>query len=240
MKFHLLAIFSSLLLGAALSFIQPGNFFVGWLLFSFLFLLSFYAIRSTHADTYTGTHVDTYTGTHVDTQPAIRNPYLLSPITRLILLAFLLRLALGVTLTLALPEGGNPNPQHEAGYIFLDSYRRDAQAWELAQSDAPILSAFNKNFYSDQYGGLLAFSAVTYRYFSPDAHRPLLPVFFGALTAASASPSCGKPPRVNGTNASPSPPRGSTRSTPNPSCSEARRCANLSSWLLSPWPCGDL
>ena len=176
MKFHLLAIFSSLLLGAALSFIQPGNFFVGWLLFSFLFLLTHYAIRSTH--------VDTYTGTHVDTQPAIRNPYLLSPITRLILLAFLLRLALGVTLTLALPEGGNPNPQHEAGYIFLDSYRRDAQAWELAQSDAPILSAFNKDFYSDQYGGLLAFSAVTYRYLSPDAHRPLLPVFFGALTAA--------------------------------------------------------
>jgi len=65
MKFHLLAIFSSLLLGAALSFIQPGNFFVGWLLFSFLFLLSFYAIRSTHADTYTGTQVDRYTGTHV-------------------------------------------------------------------------------------------------------------------------------------------------------------------------------
>ena len=89
-----------------------------------------------------------------------------------------------MTLTLALPEGGNPNPQHEAGYIFLDSYRRDEQAWELAQSDAPILSAFNKDFYSDQYGGLLAFSAVTYRYLSPDAHRPLLPVFFGALTAA--------------------------------------------------------
>ena len=196
MKFHLLAIFSSLLLGAGLAFIQPGNFFVGWLLFSFLFLLSFYAIRSTHADTYTGTQVDRYTGTHVDrytrntqhttrnTQHATRNPYLLSPIQCIILLAFLLRLALGVTLTLALPEGGNPNPQHEAGYIFLDSYRRDAQAWELAQSDAPILSAFNKDFYSDQYGGLLAFSAVTYRYLSPDAHRPLLPVFFGALTAA--------------------------------------------------------
>jgi hypothetical protein len=160
MKFHLLAIFSSLLLGAALSFIQPGNFLLGWLLFSFLFLLTHYAIRTTYY--------------------ATRN----SQLVVLLSLAFLLRLALGVALTLALPEGGNPNPQHEAGYIFLDSYRRDAQAWELAQSDAPILSAFNKDFYSDQYGGLLAFSAVTYRYLSPDAHRPLLPVFFGALTAA--------------------------------------------------------
>ncbi len=165
MKFHLLAISSSLLLGAGFSAIQPGNFFIGWLLFSFLFLLSFYVLRFASSWT-TNVHRSTF-----NLQLAIS-------------LAFLLRLALGVTLTLALPEGGNPNPQHEAGYIFLDSYRRDAQAWELAQSDAPILSAFNKDFYSDQYGGLLAFDAAAYRYLSPDAHRPLLPVFFGALTAA--------------------------------------------------------
>jgi len=36
MKFYFLAISSSLLLGAALSAIQPGNFYFGWLLFSFL------------------------------------------------------------------------------------------------------------------------------------------------------------------------------------------------------------
>lgn len=174
MKFHLLAISSSLLLGAGLSAIQPGNFFLGWLLFSFLFLLSFYAIW--------GTQVERYTDTQVHTPSPISYP--LSPIQRIILLAFILRLALGVALYLGLPAGGHPNAQNQAGYVFYDSFRRDAQAWELAQSDAPILSAFNKNFYSDQYGGLLAFSALTYRSLSPDAHRPLLPVFFGALVAA--------------------------------------------------------
>jgi 4-amino-4-deoxy-L-arabinose transferase-like glycosyltransferase len=165
MKFHLLTISSSLLLGAGLSAIQPGNFFLGWLLFSFLFLLSFYVLR--FASTW---------ATNVQ-----RSTFNLQLI---ILLAFLLRLALGVTLYLGLPVAGYPNPQSQAGYIFFDSFRRDEQAWELAQSDAPILSAFNKDFYSDQYGGLLAFDAAAYRTLSPDAHRPLLPVFFGALTAA--------------------------------------------------------
>jgi hypothetical protein len=175
MKFHLLAISSSLLLGAGFSAIQPGNFFLGWLLFSFLFLLSFYAIRSIRVDRYTGKQVDTERKTLIT-----ENWSLITIIT----LAFLLRLALGVGLYLGLPVAGYDNPQSRAGYIFYDSFRRDEQAWELAQSDAPILSAFNKDFYSDQYGGLLAFDAAAYRTLSPDAHRPLLPVFFGALTAA--------------------------------------------------------
>ncbi|MEW6242156.1 MAG: hypothetical protein AB1564_15235, partial [Chloroflexota bacterium] len=38
--------------------------------------------------------------------------------------------------------------------------------------------------YTDQYGGLLAFSALAYRYLSPGAHRPLLIVVFSALAAA--------------------------------------------------------
>ncbi len=183
MKFHLLAVSSSLLLGAGMSAIQPGNFLLGWLLFSFLFLLSFYVLRSTQVDRYTGTHVNTQHAIR-NTQYALPNSYLLTPITRLVFLAFLLRLALGAALYLFLPTGGYENVQNQGGYIFYDSFRRDAQAWELAQSDQPILSAFNKNFYSDQYGGLLAFSAASYRFLSPDAHRPLLPVFFGALTSA--------------------------------------------------------
>jgi hypothetical protein len=174
MKFHILAISSSLLLGAGMSAIQPGNFLLGWLLFSFLFLLSFYAIRSTQVNKYTSTQVHT----------TFPNPYLLTAIQRIILVAFIFRIALGVALYILLPTGGHPNVQNQGGYIFYDSFRRDAQAWELAQSDQPILSAFNKNFYSDQYGGLLAFSAVAYRFLSPDAHRPLLPVFFGALMSA--------------------------------------------------------
>ncbi|MBI5934909.1 MAG: hypothetical protein HY867_14485 [Chloroflexi bacterium] len=175
MKFHLLALSSSLLLGAGLSAIQPGNFFIGWLLFSFLFLLTQYAIRSTGIHTYTGTQVHTERKTLITDHRSL---------ITVITLAFLLRLALGVALYVFLPTGGYENAQNQAGYVFYDSFRRDAQAWELAQSDAPILSAFNKNFYSDQYGGLLAFSAAAYRFLSPDAHRPLLPVFFGALTSA--------------------------------------------------------
>lgn len=172
MKFHLLAISASLLLGAGLSIIQPGNFLLGWLLFSFLFLLFFYAVGCIH--------VDRYTCVQRNEQPITRNSYLVT----LLSIAFLTRLALGVGFYLGLPIGGYPTEPNQAGYIFFDSFRRDSQAWELSQSDAPILSAFNKNFYSDQYGGLLAFNALTYRYLSPDAHRPLLPVFFGALTAA--------------------------------------------------------
>ncbi len=167
MKFHLLAISSSLLLGAGMSAIQPGNFLLGWLIFSFLFLLSFYVLRFTFFWATASTNVERLTFN-----------------VQLLTLAFLLRLALGAALYLGLPTGGYDNLQNQAGYVFFDSFRRDSQAWELAQSDAPILSAFNKNFYSDQYGGLLAFSAAAYRFLSPDAHRPLLPVFFGALTSA--------------------------------------------------------
>lgn len=183
MKFHHhLLLSSSLLLGAGLSAIQPGNFFIGWLLFSFLFLLSFYAIRSTAVYTYTGTQVHTERKTLITDHWSLLTDH--RSLITLVALAFLLRLALGAALYVFLPTSGYENVQNQGGYIFYDSFRRDAQAWELAQSDQPILSAFNKNFYSDQYGGLLAFMAASYRYLSPDAHRPLLPVFFGALTAA--------------------------------------------------------
>jgi len=47
-----------------------------------------------------------------------------------------------------------------------------------------IWEAFNKKYHTDQYGGLLAFSAVIYRYLSIDFHRPLLLVLISALVAA--------------------------------------------------------
>ncbi len=168
MKFLFLALFPSLLLGAGLSVIQPGNFFLGWFLFSFLFLLSFYVLRFKFFWAIAPNNIQ-------------RSTFNLQLI---LALAFILRIALGVALYLALPVDGNPNEQNQAGYIFFDSFRRDAQAWDLAQSDQPILNAFSKNFYTDQYGGLLAFSALAYRYLSPDAHRPLLIVLFSALAAA--------------------------------------------------------
>ena len=181
MKFHLLSISSSLLLGAALSLIQPGNFFIGWLIFSALLLVTQYAMRGTQVDRYTGTHVDTH-GASPSTLHETRN-------LRLALyLAFLLRLALGVAFYLVLPLRPDAAEDHRAGYIYYDAYRRDTQAWELARSGQPIWTAFNRNFYSDQYGGLLAINAVAYRYLSPDAHRPLIPILLAALAATLGLP----------------------------------------------------
>ncbi|MDP1778913.1 MAG: hypothetical protein Q8K73_01430, partial [Anaerolineales bacterium] len=61
-------------------------------------------------------------------------------------------------------------------------------AWELANSDRPIMDAFNEKFAYDQYGGLLAFSALIYRYLSPDAHRVLMLVLLSALMGALGLP----------------------------------------------------
>jgi hypothetical protein len=169
MKFHLPAILSSLALGAGFSALQPGIFFIGWLLFSFLFLLSFYVLR--FASQWA-----------TNLQPSTFNVQLA------ITLAFLLRLALGLTFYLVLPLQSNAGVDHQNGYIYFDAYRRDEQAWELAQSDQPVWESFNKTHYSDQYGGLLAILTVSYRYLSPDAHRPLLPILFAALFAALGIP----------------------------------------------------
>ncbi len=100
-------------------------------------------------------------------------------------LAFGLRLVIGVGLSLALPVYGYETPTQRAGYIFLDAFQRDQQAWDLAQSGGSILRAFSSEFFTDQYGGMLATSAGVYRLFSPDVHRPwiilILTATFGAL-----------------------------------------------------------
>jgi hypothetical protein len=91
-----------------------------------------------------------------------------------------LRLVISVGLTLALPVYGYDNDEHNAGYIFADSYDRDTQAWSLAKSGAPVLIAFENQYLSDQYGGLLSILALEYRYLSPDAHRQMLPLIISA------------------------------------------------------------
>ena len=55
--------------------------------------------------------------------------------------------------------------------ISMPMHSRDSQAWQLAQSELSIFSAFTDEFISDQYGGLLAISALVYRLFSPNFHR---------------------------------------------------------------------
>jgi hypothetical protein len=103
-------------------------------------------------------------------------------------LAFGLRLLIGTTLYVVLPLDGYDEPDDRAGYVFTDAHRRDDQAWELAASTSPISAAFNRNYYTDQYGGLLALSALTYRLLSPDAHRPLLILTLAALFSALGVP----------------------------------------------------
>jgi hypothetical protein len=104
-------------------------------------------------------------------------------------IAFTLRLLVGLGIYFGLPIYGHSDSEDDkAGYVFTDAHTRDDQAWKLASSGRPILDAFSKKFASDQYGGLLAFSAFVYRYFSPDAQRPLLLIFLSALVAASAIP----------------------------------------------------
>ena len=163
----------SLGLGAVLSSLQPfdqtqgkpGNWLVGWLGFSFLFLLSFSLLT-------------------LSTKWADGGKTL----AWMVALAFALRFVGGVATYLVLPIDGFDDEDDRAGFIFTDAHRRDAQAWELASSTQPIIDAFREKYAYDQYGGLLAFSALTYRYLSPDAHRPLMLVLLSAFMAALGLP----------------------------------------------------
>jgi hypothetical protein len=92
----------------------------------------------------------------------------------------ILRLVVSVGLTLALPIFGYENDEHRAGYIFADSFDRDKQAWTLAVSGEPVIKAFENQYLSDQYGGLLSLIALEYRYLTPDAHRQMLPLILSA------------------------------------------------------------
>ena len=172
---------NSFTFGAVLAFLQPGNWLISWLSFSFLFLLSFllFAISSRWATDLPA--VDR----QPPTEPALSFKGSPARITFAVLVgaAFALRLFVGTALYLALPINGYDDPDDRAGYVFTDAHRRDDQAWELASSDQSILTAFDRSFHTDQYGGLLAFCALAYRYVSPDAHRPLLLILLSAFIA---------------------------------------------------------
>jgi len=156
---------SSLGMGALLASLQPGNWIIGWLGFSFLFLLC--ASLLTVSARWAGGG---------------------KTLAWMIALAFVLRFSGGVATYLALPVYGYVDEDQSAGFVYTDAHRRDAQAWELAGSDRPITDAFNEKFAYDQYGGLLAFSALIYRYLSPDAHRVLMLVLLSAFMGALGVP----------------------------------------------------
>lgn len=156
---------ASFISGAGIAALQPGQYWIGLLGFTALFLPGYMAMIATWRWAGGG-----------------------RALARMMGLALLLRLAAGIAVYIALPLNGHNEPDDKAGYVFTDAHRRDDQAWELANSSKPLWSAFDKTFYTDQYGGLLALSGLTYRTLSPDVHRPLLIVLLAALTAALGVP----------------------------------------------------
>ncbi|MGE5073930.1 MAG: hypothetical protein ACM3MF_10925, partial [Anaerolineae bacterium] len=165
MQYSIFLLPAALLLGAGLSAMQPGPWWTGWLGFSAISFLGLAVLAWAWRATGGGRSMAWMIG-----------------------LALALRLAAGVAAYLALPINGYDVPDDRAGYVFTDAHRRDDQAWELAHSGKPLTAAFDKTFYTDQYGGLLAISALTYKVFSPDTHRPLLVAVLAALTAAFGIP----------------------------------------------------
>lgn len=100
------------------------------------------------------------------------------------LTAFVLRAGLGILFMLTLPVVGyQDNPASQAGYLYKDAFIRDQQAWDLAASGSPLLNAFSGAYSGDQYGGLLAFSALVYRYLGFGVHRPWLVLLITAAVS---------------------------------------------------------
>ena len=97
-----------------------------------------------------------------------------------------LRLALGVFWYLVLPAWGYGSPVEQAGYVMADAHARDLTAWQLAISGEPLWTAFRDYRLADQYGGLLFFSALVYRYLGGSVHQPLLMVVIAASVSALA------------------------------------------------------
>lgn len=103
-------------------------------------------------------------------------------------ISFALRLAVGFTLFFTLPIFGYDEPPPRSGYLYLDAFQRDSDAWALAESSTSLASAFQNEFSTDQYGGLLSLSGALYRYLSPDAHRPLLVLILTAFFSSFGLP----------------------------------------------------
>jgi hypothetical protein len=153
----------SLGLGALLSALNAGSWWIGWLAYALILLCGFSGLAALWRWAGAG-----------------------RTLGLMLVLTAALRLGLGVAISFVMPAYGYPDSRvNQAGYAFQDAYNRDTQAWELAHRPDPIWKAFDKTSSTDQYGGLLALSTLVYRYLSPDAHRSWLIILVGALTAAA-------------------------------------------------------
>jgi len=103
-----------------------------------------------------------------------------------ICVAITIRVALGVSLTYALPTIGYDNRHQRAGFFFPDAFLRDREALKLADSEQPLVSAFSGEEHGDQYGGLMFVIATIYRVLSPDVHRQMLVLVLTATASALA------------------------------------------------------
>ncbi len=101
---------------------------------------------------------------------------------------FVVRVIAGIALFMMLPIFGYEEEPPQAGYLYLDAYRRDADAWQIASTDESIFTGFQDEFYTDQYGGMLSLSASVYRVFSPDTHRPILILLLTSLVSTLGIP----------------------------------------------------
>jgi hypothetical protein len=101
-----------------------------------------------------------------------------------VLVALGLRLFVGGLLLRVLPVFGYPTSPQQAGYVYWDAYKRDTDAWSISRMDDPRPGLAAARATSDQYLGMVTFSAGLYRGVSPDAHRPLLMVELAALASA--------------------------------------------------------
>lgn len=100
----------------------------------------------------------------------------------MMLLAFMIRVVYSIFLYWGLPRYGYETFPQQTGFVYEDPYRRERHAWALANSDEPLTQAFDDVFETDQYGGLLAISAIIYRYVSLDSFRP----YFVSILSAGA------------------------------------------------------
>lgn len=98
-----------------------------------------------------------------------------------ITLGLFLRLGLGLVTTEQLIDWGYDEEPYISGYLFKDAFSRDLQAWNLANSDQSIFAAFSNEFFTDQYGGLLALSSLVYRIFTPNTHFQINIILIGAM-----------------------------------------------------------
>jgi hypothetical protein len=158
----ILSFLSALLLGAVFSGISAGGFLQGWLAFAVLFWACLFALLRIWR-----------------TFGAARS------LAVLLSVAFFIRLAVAVLVSVGLPIWGYENPVNNAGFLYSDAYDRDQAAFKLAADDKPLLTAFTAPDKTDQYGGLLFISAATYGWLSPDADRPLLISLLAAFCMAA-------------------------------------------------------